>query len=76
MNLSEQFHVTNNGVMQGGVWSPYLFAVYLEGLSLERNNIKAGCYICEVLMNNLMSADDICGFCPSVLQSILDGCQV
>jgi len=40
MNLSEQFHVTN-GVMQGGVWSPYLFAVYLDGLSLELNNIKA-----------------------------------
>jgi len=32
MNLSEQFHVTN-GVMQGGVWSPYVFAVYLDGLS-------------------------------------------
>jgi len=35
MNLSEQFHDTNNGIIQGGVWSPYLFAVYLDGLSLE-----------------------------------------
>ena len=26
MNLPEQFHATN-GVIQGGVWSPYLFAV-------------------------------------------------
>ena len=26
LNLSEEFHATN-GVIQGGVWSPYLFAV-------------------------------------------------
>jgi len=76
MNLSEQFHVTNNGVIQGGVWSPYLFAVYLDGLSLELNNIKSECYICEILLDHLMSADDICVSCPSVLQSMLDGCQV
>ena len=76
MNSSEQFHVTNNGVIQGGVWSPYLFAVYLDGLSLELNNIKSECYICEILLDHLMSADDICVSCPSVLQSMLDGCQV
>jgi len=28
MNLSEQFHV-NNGVRQGEILSPYLFAVYM-----------------------------------------------
>jgi len=75
MNLSEQFHVTN-GVMQWGVWSPYSFAVYLDGLSLKLNNIKAECYICEVFLNHLMFADDICVFCPIVLQNILDGYQV
>jgi len=40
--------------------SPYLFAVYLHDLSLELNNIKAGCYIGEVLLNKLMFADDTC----------------
>ena len=74
---SEPLHVSN-GVRQGGVLSPYLFAVYLDDLSLiELNNIKAGCYIGEVLSNHLMFADDICVLCPSVrwLQIILDVCQ-
>jgi len=75
-HFSEPFHVSN-GVRQGGVLSPYLFAVYLDDLSNELNNIKAGCYIGEVLLNHLMFADDICVFCPSVrwLQRILDVCQ-
>jgi len=49
-----------------GVLNPYLFAVYLDDLSIELNSIKAGCYIGEVLSNHLMLADDICVFCPSV----------
>jgi len=44
----------SNGVRQGGVLSPYLFVVYLDDLSNELNNIKAGCYIGEVLLNHLM----------------------
>jgi len=75
-HLSEPFHVTN-GVRQGGVLIPYLFAVYLDDLPTELNNIEAGCYVGEVLLNHLMFADDICVFCPSLrgLQSILDVCQ-
>ena len=63
-----------NGVRQGRVLSPYLFALYLDDLFTELNNIKAGCYIGEVLLNHLMFADDICVFSPSVrgLQSIID----
>jgi len=75
-HFSQPFHVSD-GVRQGGVLSPYLFAVYLDDLSSELNNIKAGCYISEVSSNHLMFADDICVFCPSVrwLQRILDECQ-
>jgi len=51
-------------------------SLYLDGLSLELDNIKAECDICEVLLNHLMSADDIYVFCPRVLQSTLDGGQV
>ena len=75
-HFTEPFHVSN-GVRQGGVLSTWLFAVYLDDLSNELNNIKAGCYIGEVLLNHLMFADDICVFCPSArwLQRILDVCQ-
>jgi len=75
-HIPEPFHVSD-GVRQGRVLSPYLFAVYLDELSNELNNIKTGCYIGEVLLNHLMFADDICMFCPSVrwLQRILDVCQ-
>ena len=75
-HFSEPFHVSN-GVRQGGVLSPYLFAVYLDDLSNELKNIKAGCYIGEVFLNHLMFADDICVLCPSVrwLQRILDVCR-
>ena len=58
-HFSEPFHVTK-GVRQRGVLSPYLFAVYLDDLSTELNNLKAGCYIGVVLLNHLMFADDIC----------------
>jgi len=75
-HLSEPFHVSN-GVRQGGILSPYWFAVYLDHSSNELNSIKAGCYIGEVLLYHLMFSDDICVFCPSVrwLQRILDVCQ-
>jgi len=64
-HLSEPFHVTN-GVRQRWVLSPYLFAAYLDDLCTELNNIKAGCYTDEVLLNHLMFADDVCVFCPSL----------
>ena len=52
-HFSESFHVSN-WARQGGVLSPYLFAVYLDDLPNALNNIKAGCYIGEVLLNHLM----------------------
>jgi len=75
-DFSEPFYVSN-GVRQGGVLSPYLFSVYLDDFSNELNNIKAGCYIGEVLLNHLIIPDDICVLCPSVrwLQRIPDVCQ-
>ena len=76
MNLVEPLRVTNQ-VRKRGVLSSYLFAVYLDDLFLELNNIKPGCYMVEILLKDLMFADDIYVFWPSVrgLQSILDVCQ-
>jgi len=56
---------------------PNFFAEYLDDLSLEPSNIKAGYYIGEILLNHLTFVDDICVFFSSVrgLQRILDVCQ-
>jgi len=59
--------------------SPYLFAVYLDDLSIETKQHYSwvSCHMGEILMNHLMFADDICVFCPSVcgLESVLNVCQ-
>jgi len=65
MKLSEPFRVTNT-VRPGVVLRPYVFAVYLDDLSLELSNIKAGCYIGEILLNHLTFVDHIYVFCPNV----------
>ena len=41
--LSDVFHVSN-GVRQGSVLSPVLFAVYLDGLLAELSGSGVGCY--------------------------------
>jgi len=43
-----------------------LFVVYSDDLFLELNNIKAGCYMVEILLNDFIFADDICVFWPSL----------
>ena len=60
--VSEAFTVSN-GVRQGGVLSPYLFSVYMDGLSDMLNNTDAGCCIGNLTLNRLMYADDLCCEC-------------
>ena len=71
---SEYFNVSN-GVRQGGVLSPKLFAIYMysDDLSNELALCKSGCYINEQCMNHVIYADDICLLAPSaiVLQQIV-----
>lgn len=76
-HFSQPFSVSN-GVKQGGVLSPYFFAVYMDDLSNALNKVEAGCYIGNLRFNHLMFADDICCICPSVrgLQKILDVCEL
>ena len=63
-HFSEFFGVSN-GVRQGGVLSPYLFALYLNDLSTNLNAIKSGCVVGNALVNHLFFADDICLLSPS-----------
>jgi len=65
-HLSSVFIKHKNYIQKSRVASnPYLY------------NIKAGCYIGEVLLNHLMFVEDICFFCQSArwLQGKLDVCQ-
>ena len=70
---SSSFWVTN-GVRQGTILSSYFFAVFIDDLSKELIKIKVGCFVGKSLINNLLFADDLCCFCPSVYghQCIID----
>ena len=51
--------ILSNGVRQGGVLSPYLFNVYMDGLSEILNTCQTGCYSGVSKVNHLMYADDL-----------------
>jgi len=59
-----------------GVPSPYLFAVYLDELSIQLESARVGCTVGNMVVNHLIFADDICVFSPSisVLQCLLNIC--
>ena len=66
-----------NGVRQGGIISPKLFALYMNGLSGNLSLCKAGYYIDDQCMNQLMCANNICVMAPTAiaLQKLLDVCH-
>ena len=75
-SLSRSFKVTN-GVRQGGVLSPYLFAIYMDDLSQKLNKLRVGCMINDSCLNHILFADDLCCFSPSLtgLQNLVDECN-
>ena len=60
--ISNSFNVTN-GVRQGGVLSPQLFSVYIDGLSDILNKSTIGGSLGGKRINHLLYADDLCIFC-------------
>jgi len=58
-NTSSQFFILSCGIRQGGVLSPYLFAIYIDGFVDKIRNCEFGCYIRNVCMAILLYADDI-----------------
>ena len=74
-NYSSPFTVAN-GVRQGRVLGPYLFAVYLDELSIQLGSARVGCTVGNMVVNHLKFADDICVFSPSIsgLQCLLNIC--
>ena len=71
-SLSESFHVSN-GVRQGGVLSPVLFAVNLDGLLADSG---FGCYWRNLFAGTFCYADDIALLAPraSALRVMLNIC--
>ncbi len=75
--MSEPFRVTN-GVRQGGILSPYLFNVYMDGLSDKLNMSRYGCITSSRNVNHLMYADDLVLIAPSAkgMRELLHICEL
>ena len=65
-----------NGVRQGGILSPRLFALYVNQLTNQLIVCKEGCYFNDMCINHVLYADDICLLAPtaSAMQILLDVC--
>ena len=57
-SFSEWFHVSA-GVRQGGVLSPFLFAIYIEAILSELKAQRKGCAIGGIYLGCVLYADDI-----------------
>ncbi|KAJ2951199.1 hypothetical protein O0L34_g5592 [Tuta absoluta] len=67
----------NNGVRQGGLTSPILFNLYINGLIEELSKTRIGCHVGGVNTNNMSYADDMVLLSPSVagLRSLIEICE-
>jgi len=65
------------GVRQGGVLSPYCFAIFIDDIIINVVNLKSGCYINRACLSIIiLYADDILLLAPSVesLQKLVTIC--
>ena len=74
--LSKQFSVMN-GVKQGGVLSPILFAVYTDGLLERLKNTGVGCHLGSRFVEALVYGDNITLLapCKSALSILIKVCE-
>jgi len=54
------------GVRQGGVFSPYFFAVYINDLIRRLQHLNCGCFVQSECVNAFLYADDIILLAPSI----------
>ena len=73
---SDPFSITN-GVRQGGILSPKLFIVYMDGLSLLLNNTNIGGTLNGKQLNHISYADDLCllSISSAGMQRLLNICE-
>ena len=56
----------SNGVKQGGVLSPILFAVYVDGLFNRLKKSGVGCQMGNYFIGCILFADDVTLICPTI----------
>jgi len=71
--LSDNFNIYN-GVRQSGILSPFLFAVYIDELSLCLHLANIDCRLSNMIINHLLFADDAVVFAPSASVSVFNCC--
>lgn len=73
---SDWFSVTN-GVKQGGVLSPTLFGVYVDGMLVNLKELGIGCYIGDIFCGALGYADDLMLLVPTIrsLRRMIKVCE-
>lgn len=57
--------LASNGVKQGGVLSPVLFCIYMDGLLQRLASVGVGCYMGDLFVGALAYADDIVLVAPT-----------
>ena len=74
--ISDSFNVTN-GVRQGGILSPQLFNIYIDGLSDILNKSSIGGSIGGKRINHMLYADNLCivSLSSAGLQQLLTICD-
>ena len=75
--LSKKISVSN-GIRQGGILSPRLFNLYIDGLSEVLNKCDIGGSIGGKRVNHMLYADDLCiiSLSSSGLQNLLNQCDM
>ena len=73
---TSSFFIVSNGVRQGGILFPRLFAVYVDDLSKHLHGARSGCFIGHQCIDHVMYADYMCLLAPSALglQKLLEMC--
>ena len=66
-NVWSSWFTLRCGIRQGGVLSPCLFAIYVDGLVNQVKLCAFGCYIRCTCISILLYADDILLLAPSIL---------
>ena len=64
-SISDKFSV-QNGVKQGGVLSPILFAIYIDGLLTRLKKSGVGCHMGHHFVGCLAFADDLTLMAPTI----------